>query len=114
MISKIVSTALILSSVCALQEFTIEEQPILRAVPTDYVPQHPRIDNSTWGNVEELPTTHYHVDWNVDFEDRKLKGSVVHDLVAVVDSVGYLQLDVWNVTISDVYRVNRGAAYDLG
>lgn len=38
----------------------------------------------------------------------------MHDLIAVVDNVGYLQLDVWNVTISDVYRVNRGAAYDLG
>ena len=35
-------------------------------------------------------------------------------MIAVADNVGYLQLDVWNVTVQDVYRVNRGAAYDLG
>jgi hypothetical protein len=31
--------------------------------PAEVVPEHPLCDNSTYGNVEEIATSHYHVDW---------------------------------------------------
>jgi len=83
------------------------------AVPADYVVTSPKMDNSTWGNVEELATQHYHVDWTIDWNNTVLDGSVVHDLTAV-KNVGYLQLDVWDITVLNVYQVDTGAAYDLG
>jgi aminopeptidase N len=83
------------------------------AIPDDYVVTSPSIDNSTWGNVEELPTQHYHLDWTIDWNATILTGSVVHDLTAL-KNVGYLQLDIWDLEIQNVYQVDTGAAYDLG
>merc|ERR1712195_87602 len=82
------------------------------AVPADYVVTSPKMDNSTWGNVEELATQHYHVDWTIDWNNTVLDGSVVHDLTAV-KNVGYLQLDVWDITVLNVYQVDTGAAHAL-
>jgi leukotriene-A4 hydrolase len=80
------------------------------SVPADYVPQHPACDNSTYGNVEELATSHYHIDWNIDFDNSIIKGSVVHDLVAMIDNVAYLQLDIWNIDVTGVFKVDTNAA----
>ena len=75
---------------------------LVAAVPDDYVVTSPSIDNSTWGNVEELPTSHYHVDWKIDWNTTQLNASVVHDLTAL-QNVGFLQLDVWDITVQNVY-----------
>jgi leukotriene-A4 hydrolase len=52
-------------------------------IPDNYVVTSPSIDNSTWGNVEELPTQHYHCDWVIDWNNTVLNGTVVHDLTAL-------------------------------
>ena len=33
-----------------------------------FTPEHPLADNSTFGNIEQIATTHFHLDWNVDFD----------------------------------------------
>lgn len=38
------------------------------------------VDNSTYANADAIHTTHYHVDWDVDFNSKVLVGSVTHDL----------------------------------
>ena len=51
----------------AIARFNIYEND-LGAIPADYEPKHPLCDNSTYGNVEEIATSHYHIDWQVDFD----------------------------------------------
>jgi len=48
-----------------------------------YVPHHPRVDNSTFGNIDEIHTTHYFVDWEVNWDNRTLPGFIVHDMMVV-------------------------------
>ena len=73
----------------AIAKFNIYEND-LSVVPADYKPEHPLCDNSTYGNVEEIATSHYHIDWQVDFDTSLISGSVVHDLISMVDNVKYL------------------------
>jgi hypothetical protein len=86
----------------------------MTVIPSDYEPTKPLCDNSTYGNVDEIATSHYHVDWQVDFTSSIITGSVIHDLVAMVDDVLYLQLDVWNIQVNAVYKVDTGAATYVG
>jgi len=66
MVSKIVSLA-IFAVGTALGDWT----------PTAY---QSNVDNSTYANAYEIHTTHFHVDWEVDFNTKQLIGSVTHDL----------------------------------
>ena len=50
-----------------------------------FTPEHPLADNSTFSNIEQIATTHFHLDWNVDFDRQVISGVVTHDL-EVVDS----------------------------
>ena len=34
----------------------------------DYVPEHPHADNSTYGNIDEIATRHFHLFTFVDFK----------------------------------------------
>ena len=51
-----------------------------------YVPTHPKVDNSTYGNLDYIKTTHYHVDWGVNWVNRSLNGSIIHDMIVVDDT----------------------------
>ena len=66
-----------------------------------YVPHHPRVDNSTFGNIDEIHTTHYFVDWGISWDARTLYGSILHDM-KVVKPTKYIQLDSWALNITDV------------
>jgi len=45
--------------------------------PTSY---QLNVDNSTYANADHIHTTHFHVDWQVSFEEKAIHGSVTHDL----------------------------------
>lgn len=44
-----------------------------------YVPYHPGVDNSTYGNIDQVYATHQHVDWFVNFTNSQLEGSIIID-----------------------------------
>ena len=64
-----------------------------------YIPRHPLADNSTYGNIEEIHTTHFHLDWDIDFEKSKIKGTITHDLNIVSNSTRVLQIDAWDIDV---------------
>lgn len=55
-------------------------------------------DNSTFANADMIKTTHYHVDWEVDFNHSELIGSITHDLDVLTDTTE-LVMDSWNINI---------------
>lgn len=60
------------------------------------------IDLSTQANVEQVKTTHLHLNWNVDFESKILYGNVVLDMVTLVDNVNKVILDTSYLDIQSV------------
>ena len=56
------------------------------------------VDNSTYANADQIHTTHYHVDWTVNFDTSQLIGSVTHDLKVLQDT-NYVVFDTWNINI---------------
>ena len=39
-----------------------------RADVFTYVPTHPKADNSTWSNTDQIEVTHQHVDWYINWQ----------------------------------------------
>lgn len=60
------------------------------------------IDLSSQANVEQVKTSHLHLNWNVDFETQILYGNVVLDLVTLVDNVNKVILDTSYLDIQSV------------
>lgn len=60
------------------------------------------IDLSTQANIDQVKTTHVHLNWNVDFEGQVLYGNVVLDLVTLVDNVNKVVLDTSYLDIKSV------------
>ena len=52
----------------------------------DYVPHHPLADNSTYGNIDQIYTTHFHLSWDVNFRVKKIQGTITHDLTVVAET----------------------------
>ena len=75
----------------------------------EFVPAHPLADNSTYGNTEQLHTTHLHLNLDVDFDTRVISGTVTHDLTCL-ENTQVLQLDAWDITVKNVRVENKGAA----
>jgi len=46
-----------------------------------------------------IHTTHYHVDWKVDFNTEQLIGSITHDLDVLTDT-NILVMDSWGNIIT--------------
>ena len=83
-----------------------------RAQPEDiatYVPYHPKVDNSTYGNIDEIYTTHYHVDWYINWKSNTIMGWIIHDMTVKSD-VLYIQLDSWDLFIEEVNLMPPGSA----
>ena len=68
---------------------------------SDFVPEHPLADNSTFGNIEQITTTHFHLDWSIDFDTRVISGTITHDLEVVADT-RVLQMDAWDINVYGV------------
>ncbi|KAG0796134.1 hypothetical protein G6F26_001207 [Rhizopus arrhizus] len=60
------------------------------------------IDLSTLANIDQVKTTHVHLNWNVDFVGQILFGSVVLDLITLVDQVDKVILDTSYLNIQSV------------
>jgi aminopeptidase N len=60
------------------------------------------IDLSTQANIDQVKTTHVHLNWNVDFEAQTIGGNVVLDLVTLVDNVNKVILDTSYLDIKSV------------
>jgi len=60
------------------------------------------IDLSTQANIDQVKTTHLHLNWIVDFENQNLHGNVVLDLVTLVDNVDKVVLDTSYLEIKSV------------
>lgn len=63
--------------------------------PTSY---QLNVDNSTYANADQIHTTHYHVDWQVSFDDKVIYGSITHDLEVLQDTT-QLVLDSWLINV---------------
>ena len=57
-----------------------------------------------------IATSHFHVDWDVNFETKALEGYVIHDLNILVDT-DFLTLDSWNNNIEKIEKVPDGSAF---
>ena len=74
----------------------------------DYVPTHPRIDNATYGNVDEIATYNFFMNVTVDFDTRTIYGSNTLDLQTKT-LTDKLVLDIWDMDIYAVELVTPGA-----
>jgi leukotriene-A4 hydrolase len=75
----------------------------------EFIPTQPHVDNSTFANVDEIRTYHFHLDVNVDFDTKTLSGSNTLDLQALT-LTDKLVLDAWKLDISSVELVNWNSA----
>ena len=93
-------------SCCGVFMYNYLSQPL-----ADFVPNQPKVDNSTFGNVDEILTTHFHLDIAVDFDNTKLVGTNTLDMqaVALTDKI---VLDVWKLDVSRVELVSHTQAVD--
>ncbi|KAI9323384.1 peptidase family M1-domain-containing protein [Dichotomocladium elegans] len=59
-------------------------------------------DPSSLSNLHEIKTTHLHLDWSINFEERKIAGFVLLDLVAIKNDVTRVVLDTSYLDITRV------------
>ena len=62
----------------------------------------PLADNSTYGNTEEIHTTHVSLDLSVDFDQRTLNGIASHSMNVIENNTTLAQFDIWNLEIFGV------------
>lgn len=75
----------------------------------DFIPRQPRVDNSTFANVDELFTFHFHMDVGVSFDTKSLFGSVTHDMMTV-SMTDKVVLDIWDMDIISVEYMPANSA----
>lgn len=51
------------------------------------------VDLSTQANIDQVKTSHIHLNWNVDFEKQLIYGDVVLDLISLIDDLDKVVLD---------------------
>lgn len=96
---------------CIATNALARKQPFADAPKSvvDYMPTHPQVDNSTFANVEQIATTHQHVDWYVNWASKTLQGSIILDMI-VKKEVQYVTLDTWGNNVQDVHFMPAGSA----
>merc|ERR1712195_416706 len=57
------------------------------------------IDTSTYGNIEEIRTSHVGLDLEISFDNRTFKGSANHIMDVVADNVQYVWFDAIGLDI---------------
>lgn len=82
--------------------------PLVFRTPTAYlsfIHTHtmPVKDPSSFANTSDIVTTHLHLNWNISFQERKIAGNVLLDLVALKDNVDKVVLDTSYLDIRAVY-----------
>ena len=69
----------------------------------------PRADNSTYGNTEEIHTTHLDLNLTVDFNSTTLSGQAFHTM-SVLQYTYIVQFDIWDLDIHSVFNASDGAS----
>jgi len=92
---------------CGLTIWQVMTSPL-----DSFIPRQPSVDNSTFANVDELFTFHYHMDVAVDFDSRSLAGSITHDFMTVAPT-DKVVLDIWDMEIQSVEMMPANAAQAL-
>ena len=77
-----------------------------------FVPRQPAIDNSTFANVDEAYSYHFHMDVSVDFDTKTISGSVIHDISHVSPS-DKLIFDIWDLEIERVELLQPRSGEDM-
>jgi leukotriene-A4 hydrolase len=60
------------------------------------------VDLSTQANIDQVKTSHIHLNWNIDFETQIISGNVLLDLVSLVDNLDKVVLDTSYLNIHSV------------
>ena len=94
-------------SCCGVAVYQIMSSPL-----ESFVPRQPAIDNSTFANVDEAYTYHFHMDVGVDFDSKSIYGSVIHDMVQV-SPTDKLVFDVWDLEIHSVELLAPNSAQNM-
>jgi len=69
-----------------------------------------RSDTASQSNYLSVRTTHLHLDWTIDWDDRKIAGSVTHTLEAQHDGVDEICLDASYLDISGAYEASSSSS----
>ena len=72
----------------------------------------PLADNSTYGNTDQIHTSHLHLNIAIDFDQRTLSGNALHTMKVIADT-DVVQFDIWDLTITGAYNVTDGSAFDF-
>ncbi|KAI8967114.1 peptidase family M1-domain-containing protein [Mycotypha africana] len=71
------------------------------------------VDVSTQANIDQVLTKHLHLNWNVDFENKNIHGSVRLNLVSLVDNVEKVILDTSYLDIKSVMYGKDSLKFDV-
>ena len=66
------------------------------------VRDQPVADNSTFGNIDQIATSHVHLNLTADFDTSTLDGWAYHTMQVKEDGVTQIQFDSWDLTIDYV------------
>ena len=70
------------------------------------------VDDSTYSNTHEVKTTHVHLDFEVDFPNRKFDGTVTHNMSIIADGVTDAFFDIQGVYVERVQASFNGNTVD--
>lgn len=71
------------------------------------------IDYSTQANIDQVKTTHVHLDWHVDFNRKVIFGHAALDLYTLVDHLDKVVLDTSYLDIKSVAVNGENAKVNL-
>ncbi|XP_061389693.1 leukotriene A-4 hydrolase [Musca vetustissima] len=72
-----------------------------------------KVDPSSYSQPELITTKHSNLQWKVDFENTKLKGSVTHKFNVLENNLESIILDVRDVTILNAEIISSGSTTPL-
>ena len=76
-----------------------------------YVPYHPKVDNSTYANIDQVVVTHQHLDWYADFTQNQMEGFILLDMTVISsEPIQYVTLDMWNQQLDGVKMLPADSA----
>jgi leukotriene-A4 hydrolase len=60
------------------------------------------IDPSSLANLSEVITKHIHLDWNISFDEKKISGHILLDMLTLVPNVKQVVLDTSYLDLKSV------------
>ncbi|KAG0749751.1 hypothetical protein G6F57_005746 [Rhizopus arrhizus] len=71
------------------------------------------IDISTQANIDQVKTTHIHLNWNVDFKHQIIYGNVVLSMVTLVNEVDKITLDTRYLDVKSVSMEEQSLKFSV-